>query len=425
MFNCRWRLIIVGMLLTSLSAASTNCRAAVFTSLFDGTSLNGWVEVGGHPGPDGGYIAKDGILECPAGCWDNLFTKQQYSDFIFKFDFRLTPGANNGVGLRAPLQGDSAYMGMECQILDNTALEYKNLLPGQYMGSLYKIAPAKRGALNPVGTWNHEIITAIGRHVTVVLNHKTIVDTDLNNVSDVETLAEHPGMLRPTGHIGFLGHEPGQVDFKNISVKDLSKPTPDNRAPHGFTALFNGRNLNGWQGLVGDPISRAAMAPQALSAALKAATQDEFKHWYVKGGVITYKNPPTQNLCTVRTYANFELQLDWKLSQHGDSGIYLRGYPQVQIWNNPLGSGGLYNNVHNNSNPMVVADKPVGEWNHYDILMIGDNVTVYLNNKLVTWNVPLGNYWKRGVPVLPSGQIELQYDQPYAFFKNIYIREIP
>ncbi len=423
--KCWSRLYRSTSILAIMLAGTGVCSAKGFTPLFDGKSTQGWIEVGGHPGQQGGYIARDGILVCPAGCWDNLFTKKQYSDFIFKFDFRLTPGANNGVGLRAPLQGDSAYMGMECQILDNSAPEFKNLLPGQYMGSLYKIAPARRGALKPVGTWNHEVITAIGRHVTVVLNHKKIVDANLNDVTDPDTLAEHPGMLRPTGHVGFLGHEPGEVDFRNIEIKDLSKPLPTNRAPKGFTALFNGHNLHGWQGLVGNPITRAQMSPSALKQALRASTTDELTHWLVQNGEITYKNPPTQNLCTVGTYGNFELQVDWKLTQHGDSGIYLRGYPQVQIWNNPLGSGGLFNNVHNNSNPMTVADNPVGQWNHFDILMVGNRVTVYLNNKLVTWNVPLGNYWKRGVPILPTGQIELQYDQPYAFFKNIYIRRIP
>lgn len=406
--------------LTLLLILTRECRAARFIPLFDGKDLNGWTYVGNTKG----YEVNDGILVCPAGCYGNLFTTKKYSDFIFKCDYKLTPNANNGIGIRAPFQGDAAYMGMEIQVLDNSGSMYKHLEPGQYCGSIYKVAAAKRGALKPVGDWNHEEITAIGRRIKIVINGKTVVSANLNDITDPEILAEHPGMLRSTGHIGFLGHEPGEVDFRNIYVADLSRPLPQNRPPQGFTALFDGKDLKGWKGLVGNPVTRAKMTPDQLKAATEKATVEAVKHWKVVDGVITYDGK-NDNLCTDKQYGNFEMLVDWKIEPRGDSGIYLRGSPQVQIWNNPLGSGGLYNNEKNPSNPLVFADNPIGEWNHFRILMVGDKVTVYLNNKLVVWNTTMENYWERDKPIFPKEQIELQHHWSPLFFKNIYIRTLP
>ncbi len=117
--------------------------------------------------------------------------------------------------------------------------------------------------------------------------------------------------------------------------------------------------------------------------------------------------------------------VDWKILSKGDSGIYLRGSPQVQIWDDPVGSGGLYNNEKNPSKPLKVADHPVGEWNTFRILMTGEKVTVYLNGELVTRNVTMENYWERNKPIYPTGQIELQNHNNPLWFKNIYIRALP
>lgn len=393
-----------------------------FVRLFDGRTLNGWTLVGGI-GP--GYVVQeDGVLACPAEGGGKLLTEKEYSDFIFRFEFKLDKGGNNGVGLRAPLGGDAAYNGMECQILDDSDARYAHLEPGQYHGSIYKVAPAKRGALKPVGEWNREEISAIGRRIKVVLNGKTIVDADLNAVHDPETLYEHPGMLRDRGHIGFLGHGPSAVYFRNIWIKDLSKPERDNTPPPGFHALFNGKDLTGWKGLVADPPTRARMTPEQLAAAEKQATQEALKHWKVGDGVLTYDGK-NNSLCTAKDYGDFELLADWKIEPGGDSGIYLRGSPQVQIWDNPLGSGGLFNNQKHPSNPTHKADKPVGEWNRFRILMVGEKVTVFLNNDLVVQAVPMENYWERDKPIYSTGQIELQHHGAPLYFKNLYIREIP
>jgi hypothetical protein len=165
------------------------------------------------------------------------------------------------------------------------------------------------------------------------------------------------------------------------------------------------------------------MTKEQLEAAQVKSDAEAFKHWTVNNGVIEYDGK-NNNLCTIKDYADFEMLVDWKLPPKGDSGIYLRGSPQVQIWDNPLGSGGLYNNQKNPSNPTVVADKPIGEWNRFRILMIGDKVTVYLNDVLVVHNVTMENYWERDKPIYPIEQIELQHHGDKLWFKNIFIREI-
>ena len=191
---------------------------AGFTSLFDGKTLNGWKLVGGH-GP--GYVVQDGKIVCPADGGGNLFTEKEYGNFAFRFEFRLTPGANNGVGIRAPYEGDAAYQGMEIQILDDGDEMYKGKIrPEQYHGSVYDVIPARTGYRKPVGEWNEEEIVADGRRIKVTLNGVIILDANLDIVKEPAVLAHHPGLARTTGHIGFLGHGT-LVEFRNIRVKEL------------------------------------------------------------------------------------------------------------------------------------------------------------------------------------------------------------
>lgn len=191
-----------------------------FTSLFDGETLDGWTLVDGH-GP--GYIAEDGVLICPANGGGNLFTAREYSDFVLRFDFRMEPGGNSGVGIRAPLQGDAAYVGMEIQILDDGHSRYEGWLkPTQYHGSIYDVIPARPGFLRPAGEWNTQEIKADGRHIQVVVNGVIVVDTNLEIVKEPEILERHPGLARQTGHVGFLGHGT-RVEFRNIRIKELRR----------------------------------------------------------------------------------------------------------------------------------------------------------------------------------------------------------
>jgi hypothetical protein len=205
----------------------------------------------------------------------------------------------------------------------------------------------------------------------------------------------------------------------------------DNMPPAGFTSLFNGKDLTGWQGLVAIN-KRKKMSKEELDAAIKKATAKAVLHWTVKDGILHYDGKDN-NLQTAKDYGNFEMYADFKIEPKGDSGIYLRGNPQVQIWepnskNNPkkLGSGGLYNNQKNPSDPLVkVADNPVGEWNTFFIAMKGDKVFVKLNGKVVVDNTPLENYWERGQPLPARGPIELQHHGDSLWFKNIYVKELP
>jgi hypothetical protein len=201
----------------------------------------------------------------------------------------------------------------------------------------------------------------------------------------------------------------------------------DNTPPDGFTALFNGKDLTGWKGLVESPPVRAAMKPEDLATAQKTADEQAHAHWSIVDGVLTYDGKG-DSLCTAKDYGNFELYVDWKIGPKGDSGIYLRGSPQVQIWDPVLqntGSGGLYNNQENQSKPTSQADKPIGEWNTFHIKMVGEKVSVTLNGTLIVDNVTLENYWERGKPIYPTGQIELQHHGDPIYFKNIYIKELP
>ncbi len=190
-----------------------------FTTLFNGKNLDGWV------GNKQSYVVENGVIVVKpdgGGSGGNLFTEGEYSNFEFRFEFQLTPGANNGLGIHAPLEGDAAYVGKEIQILDNTAEKYAGLKPYQYHGSVYGILPAKRDYLKPVGEWNSEQVIVQGSKIKVILNGTTIVDGDLLEATKNGTMDgnDHPGLRRNRGHIGFLGHG-DVVRFRNIRVREL------------------------------------------------------------------------------------------------------------------------------------------------------------------------------------------------------------
>ncbi len=198
----------------------------------------------------------------------------------------------------------------------------------------------------------------------------------------------------------------------------------DNSPPEGFTALFNGNDLSGWKGLVANPKARAAMSAEQLAEAQKKADEGMRAHWQVIDGTLVFDGKG-KSLCTAKDYGDFELYVDWKIKPRGDSGIYLRGSPQIQIWDNPIGSGGIYNNKKNPSKPSKSVDNPVGEWNTFYIKMVGNRVTVKLNGQLVVDNVVMENYWERDKPIYPDGQIELQNHGNTLYFKNVYVKELP
>jgi hypothetical protein len=220
-----------------------------------------------------------------------------------------------------------------------------------------------------------------------------------------------------------------------VAAAGFAAQQPLNQPPEGFVALFNGKDLSGWKGLLKgayeNPEKRAALAPDQAKKLQQEADEDMRAHWKAVDGILVFDGKG-RSLCTAKDYGDFEMLVDWKIEKGGDSGIYLRGSPQVQIWDTAnrmvgaqVGSGGLYNNKKNPSKPTKVADKPVGEWNTFRITMIGPRVTVLLNDELVVDNVILENYWERDKPIYPTGQIELQNHGNFLYFRNIYIREIP
>jgi hypothetical protein len=208
--------------LLTLLLATLSLHAQVeagFKSLFDGQTLNGWREMHKTKGPP--YFVTNGVISSPPNAANDLVTEAEFSNFVLRLEFKLTQAANNGTGIRVPMEtNDLTYAGNEVQILDDEAPEYAHLEPGQYCGSLYKIFAAKRGALRKLSQWNDYQITANGPRIKVVLNGQTIVDGDMSTVKDREILRVHYGMLRPRGHIALLGHW-SHVEFRNIRIKEL------------------------------------------------------------------------------------------------------------------------------------------------------------------------------------------------------------
>jgi hypothetical protein len=232
---------------------------------------------------------------------------------------------------------------------------------------------------------------------------------------------------------GFLALLVGFVPLGSAGEKKTDGK--DNVPPRGFTALFNGKDLTGWQGVVPLP-QRKKLSPEKLAEAQEKANVKVLPHWKVEDGVLRYDGKG-DSLQTAKDYGDFELWVDWKIQKAGDSGIYLRGQPQVQIWDSDnlpkgleadkgTGSGGLWNNPPGSKGkvPLKRADRPVGEWNTFQIVMKGDEVTVRLNGELVVDRAPLANYWEKGQPLPARGPIELQHHGDELWFKNIYILEL-
>lgn len=219
-----------------------------------------------------------------------------------------------------------------------------------------------------------------------------------------------------------------ESDYIKANIKTWLEQMPE---AEGYVPMFNGKDLTGWQGLVKDPIARAKMSEKELAAAQKKADERLPEMWTVVDGEIRFTGSGFENLCSIKEYGDFEMLVDWRINKKGDSGIYLRGTPQVQVWDTSrvevgaqVGSGGLYNNQKNPSKPLVVADNPINDWNTFYIKMIGERVTVYLNGVLVTDNVVLENYWNRSMAIFPTGPIELQAHGTDLAFRDVYVREI-
>ncbi len=212
----RWRNIYVREIPpVEANALLRKHSATGFESVFNGKDFTGWA------GPLENYEVKDGAIVCRPKKGGNIFTKEQYADFIVRFEYRLPPGGNNGLAIRYPGKGQPSADAMcEIQILDDTAPKYAKLDPRQYNGSAYGMVPAHRGYLRPVGEWNFMEVTVRGPTLQVELNGTRILDTDLSRVTTFMGNRPHPGKDRTAGHFGFAGHN-DPVAFRNIEIRRL------------------------------------------------------------------------------------------------------------------------------------------------------------------------------------------------------------
>ncbi len=193
-----------------------------FQSIFNGADFTGWA------GPIDEYQVKDGAIMCKPGKGGTIFTKDEYADFEARLEFKLPPGGNNGLAIRYPGSGDTAYVGMcELQILDDTAKQYEKLDPRQYCCSIYGVVPVVRGHLRPVGEWNYEHVTIKGSTIKVELNGFVVINADVSKVQQYMANSKHPGITRTKGSFGFAGHS-DPVAFRNIRIKKLEGGSPGN-----------------------------------------------------------------------------------------------------------------------------------------------------------------------------------------------------
>lgn len=457
-----------------------------FTSLFNGKDLKGWFGSGNYVVEtidvklNNGTVSKVPVIVCRPvdNSGGNLLTEKQYRNFILRFDFLMPENGNNGLGIRVPgANVDAAYNGMcELQLLDDGGSAYYDkktgkdkLKPYQYTGSVYGIVPSRRDNFNcqiwgkdknfagggsylrKVGMWNFQEVRVIGSEIEVYLNGYLVTKADLSKFkgdgTDTPDNKKHPGLHREKGHISWCGHG-HPVMWKNIRIKELPDdakmsdvcPMAKEKCPEGFVAYFNGEKeqlSTMWKGVTTEegfdnPAVRAKATAEKNAAMQKKADEGRDKHWHVRNGSLYFDGyKGGYSLATNRDWKDFELWADWRtLSITGDSGLYLRGAPQVQIWDVfnqwGIGSGGLYNNQkkENPSQPLVIADNIVGDWNRFHVIMRGDKVTVWLNGKLVVDNVTLENYWNRKEPIYPSGQIELQCHGDPIEWRNVFIKEL-
>lgn len=202
-----------------LLAAPLFAQEEGFRPLFDGKTLDGWFIVN-KMGP--GFLVEDGRIVCPFEGGQKLMTEKEYANFVLRLEYKMQADGNNGIGIRAPRNGQTSVHGMEIQILDQTGPKYKpmKLKPEQYHGSIYDVWPARTGFLKPPGEWNTQEIKADGRRITITLNGVVILDADLDLVREPEVLKKHPGLQRKSGHIALLGHQ-AHVEFRNIRIKEL------------------------------------------------------------------------------------------------------------------------------------------------------------------------------------------------------------
>ena len=424
-----------------------------FVSLFNGDSFLTWEgdldAFASEKNPYVGVRRKEPLYSdgyaivykpAPDGKPRSIRTKKTYGDFVLRFDYYMPSNGTAEVGLRA----SAGNGGVTIALADDFGYEKGGLAADRFSGSLVGLKASRR-ELNerldykretgntyskPAERWNMVEVRAIGDSVKVMLNGEFVSEAKL------------PEGWGKNGSIRLTGGKMA-VKWMHLRVKRVSPDwRPDgcaklNTAPEGFRALFDGKTLRGWKGVTNEDNFHRPWVRHAATAEKRAEMQkkaDELmrKFWVVRDGALYFDGKKGgYSLATDRDYGDYELYADWRLlSVQGDSGIYLRGVPQVQIWDAHnmwhLGSGGLYNNKSGERHAMSIADKEIGDWNRFYVKIKGDRVTVRLNGVTVVDDIALENSSAKQFPgPIPAvEQMELQCHGDPIEFRNIYIREL-
>ena len=427
-----------------------------FVSLFDGETLLGWegdrAAFSGEERPYVGMMRKkpfhsDGfaLVYAPAadGHPQKIYTKKEYDNFVLRFDYFMPTNGVGTVGLRTALGECPCKAGVAIALADDFGFEKGGLEADRFSGSIVGVQPSRREPnirldwkrdsgntyAKPAGRWNMVEVRAVGERVTVMLNGEIVSDASVKG--------------RPAkGRICLVGKDK-EVKWMHLRVKRVGPDwRPDacpclNKAPAGFTALFDGKSLAGWKGVTTEeqfdrPWVRQAATPEKRAEMQAKADALMRQHWAVRDGALFFDGKKGgYSLATAKDYKDFEMYADWRiLCITGDSGIYPRGVCQIQIWDAHnmwhLGSGGLYNNKVNERHAMSIADREAGDWNRFYVKMVGDRVTVRLNGVTVVDDIPLenANAKKFPGPIPAIEQIELQCHGDPLEFRNLYIREL-
>ena len=405
--------------------------------LFDGETLDGWVNVNGGAST---WTARDGVIVCSGDPICVLRTEEMYTNFELELEYKhLEPGGNAGLFVWSdalPAKGVPFTRSVEVQVMDGHetpdytshgdvfAIWGATLVPDRpHPKGWMRCLPSER-RVKPAGEWNHYRVRCVDGRIELAVNGAV--------VSGASEVSPRRGYL-------CLESEGSEVHFRGLRLTRLpgSEPGPEDTATadEGFRSLYDGLSLDGWR-----------------------ESAEEAGHWTPRGSVLAYDGGGG-DLWTTREFGDFELLVDWRWSGEavererpvitpaghtaldesgrprtalvrdaGDSGVYLRGNTksQVNIWCWPVGSGEVYGyrtdasqepDVRASVTPRVAADAPLGSWNRFRIRLVGDRLTVDLNGERVVDDARLP-----GVPA--RGPIGLQHHGAPIEFTNLYVREL-
>jgi len=374
-----------------------------FVPLFNGKNLNGWVNVNCAPET---WTVRDGMIICTGIPTGVLRTEKQYENYILELEWRhMKSRGNAGLFIHSDpvtAPGQPFTRSIEIQIMDGNAgdmfsIHGATMTPDKPHPKGWTRSLPSVDRMNPTGQWNHYRVESLDGAATLAVNGKIV------------TRGYH---LNPRKGYICLESEGSEVHFRNIRIRELPGTNPPADAiakkDEGFRSLYNGLDLRGWK------------QPKGHEG-----------HWRAKNWILDYdgkSKAQDKHLWTEQAFGNFTLIVDWRLPAAGDSGIYLRGSSksQINIWNWPVGSGEIWGyrmdetmppDVRKAATPILKADNPIGKWNRFEITVIGDKVTVVLNEKTVIREARL--------PGMPErGPIALQHHGDPVQFANIYIKEL-